>query len=155
LLNHKLSELASRLAGTVVKMAGLGLAIPARPQDETKARYFNRQTIADISINWDTMDAETIIALINACNPWNKGAAAKLNYKIIRLLAAQKAEVSEPESDTVLPGTIVAINETGMLVSLRDNGWLSVTYIYTDEGFLNASRIPELGFKVGDKFVNL
>ena len=155
LLNNKLSELASRLAGTVIKMAGLGISIPARPQDETKARYFKRQTAKDICIDWDAMDAGTIIALINACNPWNKGAVTKINYKIIRLLEAQKTERTEHESSTILPGTIVAINGQGIIISLRNSDWLRVTYIYTDEGFLHASRISELGFGVGHKFVNL
>lgn len=155
LLNNKLSELASRLAGTVIKMARLGITIPARPQDETKAHYYKRQTTNDISINWDTMDAETIIALINACNPWNKGAATKLNYKIIRLLEAKKVEHPVHESGTVLTGTIAAINEQGILISLRNNDWLRVTYIYADEGFLHASRIVELGFGVGGRFSNL
>ena len=87
-LTTKLAELASRLTGVLIKMAGFGIAIPSRPQDEAKAIYYKKQSAADITINWQTMDAETIIALANACNPWNKGAVTKLNNRILRILVA-------------------------------------------------------------------
>ena len=155
LLNNKLSELASRMASTVIKMAGLGIAIPSKPQDENNARYFKRQTNNDVIINWDAMDAETIIALINACNPWNKGAVTKLNYKIIRILQAEKADAGEQENKEATPGTILSINDKGVLVSLRHRGLLRLTYVYIDEGFLPASEITKLGFNTGSKFVSV
>src|SRR5882757_3740068 len=83
ILNNKLAELAAKLAGVLIKMASFDIAIPSKPQDETKARYFTRQKSKEITINWETMDADTIIALINACNPWNKGAVTSINNKII------------------------------------------------------------------------
>lgn len=153
LLNNKLSELASRLVSTVIKMAALDIKIPARPQDESNARYFKRQTNDDVIINWDSMDAETIIALINACNPWNKGAVTKLNYKIIRILLAEKAGAGEDINNESMPGTIIRIDDKGILVSLINRGRLRITYIYVDEGFLPSSEIIKFGFKAGSKFV--
>ena len=59
-LPQKLAELAARLTGVLIKMAGFGIAIPSRLQDETKAIYYKKQLAADITINWQIMDAETI-----------------------------------------------------------------------------------------------
>lgn len=155
LLNNKLSELASRMVGTVNKMIGLDITIPARPQDESKAQYFARQTNNDVIIDWDDMNAGEIIALINACNPWNKGAVTKLNYKIIRVLSAEKVEPEYEGNEDVMPGTILSIDDKGILISLINNSRLRITYIYTDEGFMHASAITLLGFSTGSKFLNM
>ena len=112
LLNSKLAVLAAKLANTLVKIIGLGMTVPTRPQDETKARYFKRQGATDIMINWKTMDADSIIALINACNPWNKGAVTRFNNQVLRFLTASK--LPEHLFETREPGTILSIEEKGI-----------------------------------------
>lgn len=155
LLNNKLSELASRMVSTVIKMASLDIKIPARQQDESKARYFKRQINNDVIIDWEVMDAETIIALVNACNPWNKGAVTKLNHKIIRILMAEKTESGVMEKSEARPGTIISIDDKTVLVSLINEGLIRITYVYTDEGFMPASDIVKLGFNSGSRFTNV
>ena len=71
-------------------MTTFSLPVHSKQQDERKARYFDRQTEWDITIQWEDMDASSIIALVNACNPWNKGAVAKINNWVIRLLEVEK-----------------------------------------------------------------
>ena len=152
MLTTKLAELAARLTGVLVKMAGFGIAIPSRPQDETKAVYYKKQTAADITINWQTMNAEIIIAMANACNPWNKGVVTKLNDKIIRILQAEKITVEESMIQSTSPGVIVAINDQGVFVSAKNGVQLCIKYIYTDEGFLDAARLIEFGISPGNAF---
>ena len=152
MLTTKLAELAARLTGVLIKMTGFGIAIPSRPQDNAKAVYYKRQTAADITINWQTMDAETIIALANACNPWNKGAITKLNDKIIRILQAEKPGVDVSMVQSAAPGVIVALNDVGVFVSAKAGSLLCVKFIYTDEGFLNAAKINEFGIMTGNAF---
>ena len=152
ILSTKLAELAARLTGVLVKMAGFGIAIPSRPQDETKAGYYKRQGSADITINWQTMDAETIIALANACNPWNKGAVTKLNDKIIRVLEVEKINIDEGSTQGLAPGVIHRISEKGVEISALHDSLLRLKYIYIDEGFLHASILSGLGISVGNSF---
>ena len=154
ILTAKLAGLATRLVGVLIKMAGLGIDIPSRPQDQTKAKYYKRQSASDITINWQTMDAATIIALVNAGNPWNKGAVTKINHKIIRILGAQKADRETNDRASMEPGIIMAVEEKSILVSALNNGGLRVWYLYTDEGFLEAARLSELGFFAGNRFEN-
>jgi methionyl-tRNA formyltransferase len=150
LLTTKLSYLAARLTGNLMKLISFDLAISSRPQDETKARYFKRQLAADIMINWQTMDADTIIALIKACNPWNKGAVAKINNQVIRILVAEK--LSENSFLIKEPGYILSIEKTGITVSTIHNGAIMVHVIYTEEGFLPANHINMLGVTAGNRF---
>jgi methionyl-tRNA formyltransferase len=150
LLTTKLSNLAAKLTGLLIKLVGMDIAIPSRPQNEKKARYYKRQQAEDIMIDWKTMDAGSVIALINACNPWNKGAVTKINNQVLRLLDAEKLPVNSSLQKE--PGYIIALEEKGMTVStIRDEAIL-IKIIYAEEGFLPACRISRLGITVGSRF---
>ncbi len=150
LLTTKLANLGAKLTGILIKLLSFDIAVPSRPQIESNARYFKRQGAKDITIDWQRMDADTIIALINACNPWNKGAVAKINNQVIRLLVAEKA------AGYVLvyqqPGYINAVNENGMLVSTIDNQAINIKMIYAEEGFLDTTYFSRLGMVAGNRF---
>ena len=101
-------------------------------------------------INWQTMDADSVIALIHACNPWNKGAVAKINNQVIRLLDAVK--FPENSSLNKEPGYILAIEENGITVSTINGGAILVRIIYAEEGFLPAYYLSRLGVVQGNRF---
>ena len=96
------------------------------------------------------MDADSIIALINACNPWNKGAVAKINNQVIRLLDAEK--LPGGSSLDKEPGYILAMDENGITVSTIHNGAILVRIIYAEEGFLRAQFLSRLGAGPGNRF---
>ena len=150
LLTTKLSVLAGKMTGTLTRLASMDIAIPSRKQDETKAVYYKKQLAKDITINWNIMDAVTITALANACNPWNKGVVTKLNGNIIRLL-----EVESMEAGTGLKqraGTIVSLREDSMLIATLNDEAVKVKIIYIEEGFLLPGRLRGLGVAEGNCF---
>ena len=59
--------------------------IPCVPQDETQAAYHTKPAVKDLMIDWEKMDSAVIKALVNACNPWNKGCRAAINGWSFRL----------------------------------------------------------------------
>lgn len=152
ILTGKIAELAARMTNVLMKMASYNVAIPTRPQDCTKANYYKKQSAEDVSIDWNRMDADTIIALCNACNPWNKGAISKLNGKIIRILEAKKIIEERGVPSSIQAGSIVAIESAGILVKAISDKFLLIEYIYIDEGFLHSSRLQEFGFAKGNVF---
>ncbi|MGG9962811.1 methionyl-tRNA formyltransferase [Ferruginibacter sp. SUN106] len=147
MLSKKLGELASGMVTTLLKMAGFGNSVPARRQDHARAKFYKKQSADDITINWLTMDAAGIIALINACNPWNKGAVTHLNQNIIRLLDGDY-DALLPLTDEA-PGTIISIDEKGMKVATAAGQAMVVRMIYMDEGFLMAGRLKDFGIMPG------
>ncbi|GAB2809464.1 methionyl-tRNA formyltransferase [Ferruginibacter profundus] len=147
MLSKKLGELASAMVTTLMKMAEFGSSIPARQQDHSKAQFYKKQSANDITINWQTMDAAGIIALINACNPWNKGAVTQLNQNIIRLLDAD-CDALLPLTDEA-PGTIISIDEEGMKVATAAGQAMVVKMVYVEEGFLMAGRLKDFGIMPG------
>jgi methionyl-tRNA formyltransferase len=152
MLSKKLGELATQAVSTLLKIAAFGVHIPLKQQDHSKAVFYQKQAAADISINWQTMDAPAIVALINACNPWNKGAVTHLNQNIIRLLEASVVENNTIEN--VSPGTICAINVHGITIATAA-GCILVRMIYSNEGFLTPDRLLAFGVLPGHSFAML
>lgn len=150
ILTTRLATLAATQVDILCKMAAFDITIPARQQDATKGMYYKKQTANDVCINWQTMDASTIVALANACNPWNKGAVTQINGVVIRFLGVEKlAGQSNTEN---VPGTILAIDEQSITVSAIHAELLSLSIIYVDEGFLKADLLAKMGISVGSRF---
>jgi len=150
ILNEKLGQVAGKMTATFLKLLEMGMQVPLKPQDESKAIYYKKHDINDVCINWQVMDAKTIIALINACNPWNKGAVTKLNGKIIRLLEA--VIVDSPEAKFP-PGTILSIDEKGITVATVNNKEsVCVSIISMDEGFHLGKKLMKWGIQPGHTF---
>lgn len=146
ILNSKLAALAAGMVRVLLKLAAYDLKIPSKPQPESTF-YYARQGVKDVSINWQKMDADRIVALINACNPWNKGAVTKFNNRILRILVAEKqAELSFNDKH---PGTISILEDKSIIVSTLNKEALKLQIVYVEEGFLNASRLVEIGLISG------
>lgn len=150
MLSAKLSQLAIKLAGVLIKILAMGFAAPSKPQDESKAHYYKKQELQELAIDWNIMDADQIIALMNACNPHNKGAATNLNNKIIRLLVADGYD-----KETLIqapPGTIIYIDDNRMDVVATNNQLLSISFLYVDEGFVTPAYLRQAGVAAGMLF---
>jgi methionyl-tRNA formyltransferase len=151
-LQSKLAFLAAKQATNLLKILSYGTILPALPQDETKARYFEMPTAADLTINWADMSAQKIERLVNACNPWNKGAGTTINNWGIGITEAEI--VGEYETTDATPGKILACDkEAGLIVSTMDNKKLKINIIYTNEGFFSGSRLAGFEVKAGDSFM--
>ena len=138
ILTSKLAQLAAGMVRVLLKLAAYDLKIPSKAQQDG-AVYYALQGPSDITINWQEMDADSIIALIRACNPWNKGAVTKFNNRIMRILDAEKKAYTSGENTT--PGTVVVLEDNTVLVSTLNNETIKLNIVYLDEGFLAASRL--------------
>lgn len=149
ILTSKLAQLAAGMVRVLLKLAAYDLKIPSKPQEGT-AVYYARQGAKEVTINWQEMDADSIIALINACNPWNKGAITKFNGRILRIVDAEKYLNSNDQD--IIPGTIKVLPDKSILVSTLNQETIKLNIVYIDEGFLNPSRLLEIGLMNGSCF---
>ena len=150
ILTSKLAQLAANSLHIIIRLLSYDRAVQSKKQNESRARYFKKQIADDVLINWDTMDAQSIIALINACNPWNKGAVAKINGLIIRLV---DAEIIETETfENFVPGTIAAMDPNDIFIATLLRKIIKVRTIYCPEGFLRAGWLRNFNINKGDKF---
>ncbi|MBX9781901.1 MAG: hypothetical protein K2X48_01275 [Chitinophagaceae bacterium] len=153
MLSQELAGLAAKLIDTLTKIIALGFNVPSRPQNESKAHYYKKQSSQEFTVNWQTMDADSIIALMNACNPHNKGAATKLNHKKVHLISAEKDQ--NHETIPSAPGTILFLDDDCAEVAVINSGLLKINFVYTDEGFVSAGYLKQMGAAKGMMFENL
>lgn len=151
ILQSKLAFLAAKQAANLLKILSYGTVVPAVAQEETKAAYYEMPTAAELTINWNEMTAQKIIRLVNACNPWNKGAGTTINNWFLGITEAEIIGVCD--ATETAPGTIIACNnEEGLLVKTIDNQKIKINIVYTNEGFFSGSRLSDFGIKAGMKF---
>lgn len=150
-LQGKLAYLAAKLAANLFKILSYGSMLPAVPQDESLSKYYEKPVAKDLTINWKEMDSNKIIRLINASNPWNKGAGAMINNWFIGILEADI--FADDTTNEKEPGSIITCNsKEGLQVITRDKKILRLNITFTQEGFFSGYRIAQFGIKPGDIF---
>jgi len=152
LLCTQLSYLGARALPQLLGVLQAGLSGAA--QNETMAKYYSRPGPSEVCISWDTQDALSVKALVNACNPWNKGAYTQWNGWPVRIV--EVSVNTDSAQDASLPGTVLAADAAnGLIIQCKDNTRLKVNIIYTDEGFMSGHRLASFGIKKGQIFTNL
>lgn len=134
-LTVKLSQRMAHVTLNMANMLQFAKSIPNQPQDESLSYYFEKPELSDTYINWKRMDKDEIIALINACNPWNIGADATLLGEQVKIIIA--SSLQEPHESQ--PGTIVSLTNT-INVACKDNEQIAIEILSTDQGIMTASQ---------------
>jgi len=150
---EKLGMLGASMAMQLLQICRLHPIPPSIPQNESLAKYYKRPVAADLMINWNTMSSEQVIRLINACNPWNKGAGAMINHIVICLTDAEPA--GEILTGNIAPGTIIALDkEAGLKIYCFDNKAIKINVICTPQGFFAGNRLVDYGIRIHDQFLS-
>jgi len=138
-LTAKLSERMAQVTLNMANMLQFASNIPNQPQDETLSYYYEKPQLSDTYINWKRMTADEIIALINACNPWNTGADATLLGQQVKIIVASLLD----ESHENQPGTIVSLTDT-INIACQDNKQIAIEILSTDQGIMTAAQFALL-----------
>lgn len=150
-LQSKLGLLAAKPAANLLKILSYGTIVPSKPQDESKAAYYEMPVAKDLTIDWAAMTAAQIVRLVNACNPWNKGAGAMINNWFMGVTEAEV--IDELVSADITPGTVMTCDKTnGLRVATSDSKTIKLTIVYLQEGFYSGYRLAEYGITSGMKF---
>lgn len=133
----KLSERTAMVVLNVAQMLQFASIIPRKSQNSGEARYFEKPEPVDTFVQWPRMPADQIIALINACNPWNQGADAILMGTNVKLLSATLSE----EQHTSIPGTVLNLtNEGAIAIACMGTSVIHVHIIAGDFGIKTAKQ---------------
>lgn len=150
---QKLGILGASMAMQLLQICRINTVPPSVPQDESKAKYHKKPVAADLMINWNTMTGRQVIRLINACNPWNKGAGSFIKGMVICLTDAELCD--ETPITPAAPGTIIALDEDeGLKIYCFDNKAIKINVIYTQQGFFSGKRLADYGIKINDQFLS-
>lgn len=146
----RLGVLGAQLCGPVLQMLISGQPLPLQPQDESAAQYYGPVSAANLMINWQAMTGRQVLRMINACNPWNKGAGTRWGQNVICIPCADL--LKNEGSAGVNPGTILTVDETsGLTIACSDQSKIRVWVIYTPQGFLGITQMLQAGMKAGQQ----
>ena len=146
----KLSEQTAQSALNMANMLQFSSTIPSAPQNEEDAYYYEKPNKFDTFINWKQMNGSEIIALINACNPWNIGADTTYMGKQIKIISAICAAEIHNEN----PGVILKINNDSTFnIACAENEQITIELLSTDEGIMTAKKFTTIKKRVGHYFV--
>ncbi len=123
--------------------------VSGKPQDSGQASWYKRPRPEDLWVNWNAMDAPAISRLVNACNPWNKGAPARMNGWMIGLTYVTASH----ENHDKKPGTILSIDaDNGLKIACRENTVIRADIVFTEEGFIPGHALAGFGIREGTAF---
>lgn len=138
------------------KLMLLGKALPLIPQEASQAKYYSRPGLGDVIINWQQMAAVEIQRLVNACNPWNKGAVTYFNQSAFKIIQVSVKEQSIVNNQKLNPGTVINCSEKKTIdIITVDNRIISLEIVNTDWGFTDASVLTQNGLKEGAELSSL
>ncbi|MBB5395747.1 methionyl-tRNA formyltransferase [Mucilaginibacter sp. AK015] len=120
-----------------------------KAQNETDARYYNKPQLADVMINWDTMDAKGVLDLIKACTSWNNGAGTLINGYELKIL---DAEAASSEANNI-PGTITIANNKFTVACINKQA-LSINFFNINNTCIPARHAGFYGLKTGQTFIS-
>lgn len=119
-------------------------------QDEIKAVTYKKPALQDVLVNWQTMHANSIINLVKACNPWNKGAITMCNNMEVKIVDAEAFNIRT----NVMPGTIVGTGDDGLKIACAGYSVVKVNFLVLNGIFVPARLAEKFGFASGQKFAN-
>lgn len=127
--------------------------LEATAQDEAQAAYYHRPQLEDVMIDWHKPAAD-IIALVNAANPWNKGAVTCINQYPVKIIAVSVSPETPPAN--VPPGTIVKADQKfGCQVICGSGELIILDILYCNDSFITGAQFVQLGVSPGMQFEKL
>jgi methionyl-tRNA formyltransferase len=125
-------------------------SLQKKEQDHSKAEWYTHPSPSDLFINWNTMTATEISALVKACNPWNKGAATRWKGWTFGITYASVTE--EAVANGEAPGSILSIDtQHGFTIACSDGRALLAEVVYCEEGFYPGYCLSAFGLQAHDR----
>jgi len=120
---------------------------------EERAKFLRKPTERDLSIDWENQTADEIEFLVNASNKQYGGASTMLRGYEVKLLEVAPSGLDN--APQMIPGTIAYIDIIyGIIVACKNNQFLRIIIVSTQDGFLSGSKLFSLGIKQGEAFYN-
>jgi len=116
-------------------------------QDESVATTYKKPTLNDVLINWKTMSAHSVVNLVRACNPWNKGAITVYNGMEVKIIDAEVV----PGTTTESPGKIIQASD-GISVACANNTIVKINHFNANGIFVPARFAEKFGLVAKQSF---
>jgi len=105
--------------------------------------YHAKPNVNDVLIRWEEMGALEICQLVQACNPWNKGALTFYNGQEVKLMDAQPSQKIE---EAITPGQIIALDDK-LTIACANCESVETSMIFFADSYISAKDLKHFGFK--------
>lgn len=148
MLSAQMAMLGERLCRDVVAQLVAG-TLNAEPQVESNAKYWPKVNEDAVTIRWNKMDKDAIIALVRAGNPISKGAPTSINGW--KFAVCDISEVNlQGDASAIVPGTIIAIDhQNGLIIGCIGGKAVKLEVVYTSEGYFPGYKLLMFGIQPG------
>lgn len=145
----RLASTATDVTANLVELLRRPGALAGTAQDESCARTWPRPGPPDVSVHWSSMVADDVLALVRACNPWNKGAYTFLHGTPLRITLASASD----RMGGGPPGTLRS-DESGTVwdVACAGGTWIRLDVVLLETGFSRAGDLAVHGLRSGMQF---
>jgi methionyl-tRNA formyltransferase len=133
--------------------------LPLQPQDSKLCQYYKSPDFSDFIVDWTTYTASEIEALVQATNPTYGGAITFFRSVSVHLLQVEYLQERLESIQNIIdvtdvtPGTIVLVNNKGIVVACKNQELLRLEVTYTEDGFFTASKLAQtFSIKPGEIF---
>ncbi len=140
----KLRERTSLAVQNLVQMMEFGTNVPLIEQDESLAEYFPMPEMEETRIIWENMNAEEIVNLINACNPWNDGADV-IRQQPFKIVSA----TAESDSHGQKAGTVLSMDTHSVKIACIDDSIINTHIVKLESGVFQAGELTRLFIQIG------
>lgn len=125
---------------------------PMQGSRQEQGSYFLKPAYADAKLDWAKQNSTGLLAIIKACNPWNKGAFTFVNGREVRITEASLDD-SFYGLPCSAPGTVLlAPDGNSFAICCCDSKFLRPEIIYCDEGFLTPRLFLRTGIQSNSVF---
>ncbi len=150
--NRRYTEILQLMLSDFIDTLSIGKGLPFLKTAANSNSYFERPSVADLTICWEYQTADQIENLVNAANPLYGGAITTMCGQSVQILEVSPVDGSAKPD--VVPGTVIHADSNGLFVQCVDLKILRINIISLAEGVMTGFRLAMLGFKIGEAFGN-
>ena len=129
-------------------------AIQNDPPKLNKQQRINEKSYAKkparehMTINWRTMSAAEIRAVVDACNPNYGGAFSLFRDGFLKIMRVNVAT----EKTNTDPGTIIKVDKAGLWVQAKNEQAVIIKIVNMADGYLTGTDLLNMNVEVGEQF---
>lgn len=119
---------------------------------QCEGKTYPRPSYSDVRIDWNNHHSKDIIAIIKACNSWNRGAITMLNGIETRIVEAVNKDFFYDKDSGVAGSVVISPDQNSFAICTVDGRFILPEILSLNEGFFSPRTLMKMGVNQNFKF---
>lgn len=115
-------------------------------------KTYSKPGYSDVKIDWNRHHAKDVIAIVKACNSWNRGAITILNGVEVRIVEAVAIDTFYDIKSNVAGSVALSPDKNSFAISSVDGRFVLPEIFSLNEGFFSPRTLIKMGVNQNFKF---